>query len=109
MSPPCDPEALRRNQERMDKIFENLEKTIINDLRKKKEKAKREMVNLTPEQQEDMITFWGAMGNVLAEVFKWMGRMFDKLVDMLKKGWRLIKETTKKLFDSVISFFRNLF
>ena len=67
------------------------------------------MVNLTPEQQEDMITFWGAMGNVLAEVFKWMGRMFDKLVDMLKKGWRLIKETTKKLFDSVISFFRNLF
>jgi len=109
LDPPCDPEVLKHNQERMEKIFQNLEKTIVNDLRKKRDKAINEMATLTQEQQEDLITFWGGMAKVLKEVFKWIGRMFDRMVDLLRQGWRLIKETTKKFFDSVISFFKNLF
>ena len=109
LAPATDEATTKRNQEKLQKIFEKMKKEMNNTLDKQQAKVIKEMGTMTGEQQKDVISFWTQMGGVLKSVLDWMGRMFDKLVDMLQKGWKLVKETTKKFFQSVIDFFKNAF
>ena len=89
----------------MDKIFEKIKAEVNKNLEEKKLKVLKEMAKMTSEQQDDVIAFWEGLSPVLTSVFDWMGRMFHKMVDMLRQGWKLVKETTKKFFRSVQEFF----
>ena len=106
---PHDEATRRRNKERAAKIFDHLKKQMNDNMDANKKKVLDNMDTLTTDQQEEVITFWLGMGAALSEVFNWMTRMFDKLINMLQEGWKLVKETTKKFFDSIADYLKNLF
>lgn len=103
-----DPDALKKNRAKLDKIFERIKDDFNKKLQEKKEDASKAMEHMTPDQQEQLLTFWGGLREVFKAFMDWIDRTLTNLIDMLKKGWTLVKETTKAFFKTIIDWFKSL-
>ena len=73
------------------------------------ENAIREMENMTTEEQEELLTFWSGVGEFFKSIFNWVMKIFNKIVDLVKEGWRLAKDAMKKIFKPVVNFMKDIY
>ncbi|KAG4068699.1 hypothetical protein HA402_002390 [Bradysia odoriphaga] len=98
-------EDLRRNQARVDDIFDDL----INDLRQQRNEVKREMKDLSAQQQEDVITFWSGVQGFFKDVMKWMKNLFATVLEKIRQGFRIVKKVVVEIFQTVGNWFKSVF
>ena len=103
-----DPEVLRQNRAKLDQLFDAMQTDINKKLQQKREQASKAMEDLTPSQQDQLLSFWGGLCDVFKALFDWIDRALNNLIDMLRKGWTLVKETTKAFFQTIVNWFKNL-
>lgn len=97
--------ARKTNEARLDAVFNEMAKEI----EKARKDAKDSLRNLTPEQQEDVITFWTLAQSFFADVMKWMQKMFQNVVEKIRLGYRLVKEVVKDIFDTIGEWLDQIF
>jgi len=100
--------VLRKNRAKLDQLFDAMQTDINKKLQEKREQASKAMEYLTPSQQDQLLSFWGGLCDVFKALFDWIDRVLNNLIDMLRKGWTLVKETTKAFFQTIVNWFKNL-
>ena len=100
-----NPEITKRNQAKIDKMFDGM----IKEMNQQREKVKNDLEKLTPEEQEQVLTFWGGVQEFLGKLLGWLKGMFDKVLEKIKQGWQLIKDTVKSIFNTVFDAITNAF
>eukprot|EP00112_Aurelia_sp_Birch-Aquarium-sp1_P004527 Seg15127.1 transcript_id=Seg15127.1/GoldUCD/mRNA.D3Y31 product="hypothetical protein" protein_id=Seg15127.1/GoldUCD/D3Y31 len=100
-----NPEITRRNQAKIDKMFDGM----IKDMNQQREKVKTDLEKLTPEEQEQVLTFWGGVHEFMGKLLGWLKSMFNKVLEKIKQGWQLIKDTVKSIFNTVFDAITNAF
>jgi hypothetical protein len=98
-------EAMERNKEKVDKIFDSM----VGKINKQRENVKKELESLTPQQQEDVIDFWGTVQQFFMDLFQWVKDVFTHVIDKIRAGWRIVKDAVKGLFDSVMNWVKMIF
>ena len=68
----ASPECTKRNRERIEKSFNEVQGSLT-DLKNATISA---LGNLTPQQQEEVVTFWNKAGSFLRGVLDWMRDIF---------------------------------
>ena len=106
---PADSATTKRNQERFIKIIDGMKNNFNENMEAKKAVVLEEMVNMTPQQQQDAIGFWLDMSDFLKSIVDWIGRVFDRMLKMLRDGWTLVRDTTRQFFQSIIDYFNGMF
>ena len=101
----ASPEATRRNKERLRKI----EKDIQDKIHQQFQKVEKEMENLTEQQQVDVITFWSGVRTFLTDILDWLSRVFNDILEKIREGWRLVKETVKEIFKRAYDAMKSIF
>lgn len=104
----ADPEVTRRNQERLKKIVDSLKENLNHRLDLEFQASCTAMEGMSPEQQEDLLTFWDGLKKVFTAFLDWIGRMLNNLVKMVQAGWKLVKKTVKQLFQVIVDWFQQL-
>lgn len=87
----------KRNEAKLDAIFNDM----LKEVEKSRNDAKESLRNLTPEQQEDVVTFWALATNFFADVMKWMQNIFQAVLEKIRQGYRLVKKVVKDIFDTI--------
>lgn len=101
-----DSEAARaRNKVKLAEIFKKLHK----ELDEVEKEAIESLNGLTPEQQEDVVTFWGAAHTFFRKVFRWLQEMFQKVMDKIRQGLRIVKSVIEEIFETVGNWLRQIF
>jgi len=100
-----DPETTKRNKQKIDKLFDSMIKKLL----AQKEEVKAEMDNMNPEQQEDILSFWGEVNMFMMDVFDWMKESFLYILDKIRTGFRLIKETVRDVFKTISDLLKMIF
>jgi hypothetical protein len=93
------------NQMKIDKIFDELVK-LLNEQR---EIAKKSLQGMTPEQQNQVVSYWREAGQFLKELFQWLNRMFDEIVEKIKQGHTIKQKKVQEFFDLVFANFTSIF
>lgn len=104
----ANPEVTKRNLAKFDGMCNNLTKEIISDMNKKFAESRQALEHMSPDQQEQFLTFFAGLSRVIRAAFAWLDRMLNKMIGMLSNGWQLAKETAKEVFDSIVDWFQNL-
>lgn len=89
--------ARQRNAAKLDAIFDD----IVAQINAARYDVQASLQNLTPEQQEDVVTFWGSAQFFFMNIVRWMQDMFQKILDKIRQGWRLVKEVVVEIFTIV--------
>lgn len=97
--------ARKRNEARLDAIFNDM----VKDIEKTRNDVKKSLRNLTPEQQNDVVTFWALAQNFIADVMQWMQNMFQIVLEKIRQGYRLVKKVVKDIFDSIVGWLGQIF
>eukprot|EP00112_Aurelia_sp_Birch-Aquarium-sp1_P011236 Seg2363.5 transcript_id=Seg2363.5/GoldUCD/mRNA.D3Y31 product="hypothetical protein" protein_id=Seg2363.5/GoldUCD/D3Y31 len=101
----CDPVITRMNQAKIDKMFDGM----INDMNQQRQKVKNELITLPPHQQAQVLTFWSGVQEFMGKILGWLQDMFCKVLEKIKQGWQLIKDTVKSIFNRVFDAITNAF
>jgi len=100
-----DPEITKRNKQKIDELFDSM----INKLLAQKEGVKNEMDNLSPEQQEDIVSYWAEVNMFMMDVFNWMKKAFLFILTKIREGFRLVKETVRCVFKTINDLLKMIF
>ena len=100
-----NPEITKRNQAKIDKMFDGM----IKDMNQQREKVKADLEKLTPEEQELVLTFWSGVQEFMGKLLGWLRDMFNKVLEKIMQGWQLIKDTVKSIFNTVFDAITNAF
>jgi len=98
-------DSLEQNKQKLRNIRDKMKKAMDDQT----EEMCQELDNLTPSQQSDVVTFWDGATSFLSGVMNWMGKMFDKIIEAIREGWRWVKEKVTGVFNTVTGWFKNLF
>lgn len=101
----ADAATTARNQARLDEIFDD----ITRKTEEMRRNAKAQLHTMTPQQQEDVITYWSSVGGFLKEVLNWLQRAFDYVLEKIREGFRIVKEGVQYLFNTLADLFRGIF
>jgi len=97
-----DEAATQRNSAKIDKIFDGVQDTI----NKQRDTVKEEMKSMTPEQQEEVITYWHNVQEFLSEVLDWLKEMFQIVLQKIREGYRIEKQALNNIFKTVLDAFK---
>lgn len=86
-------DVVRRNQAKIDQIFDRMQKKLD----EQRQVAKDELTTLSPEEQEDVVTFWSSVGGFFTDLMNWLKNMFQNVMEKIRQGWRLIKDLIPNL------------
>lgn len=86
-------EAKQRNLERIDEYFH----VMLTKLQSQRDEVKNSLVNLRPEEREEIAIFWEGMAVVLNDVAVLIRDMFQEILRKMKRGYQFqfLKETAK--------------
>jgi len=68
-----------------------------------KQRAMAKMVNMTVEQQEQMIGFWGVVNEWMMDVLNWLKKLSDRVWQLIKEGFKIIKEALRAAFQLIFN------
>ena len=98
-----------KNQEKITKIFDKLRADLLKNLEARQSKVMEQMATMSADQQEAVIAFWTEMSQLFTEILEWIGRMFDRMVVMIRSGHRLDKKANSEFFQSIVDHFKRMF
>ncbi len=98
-------EATERNKQKLKEIFDSMR----NKLDKQQEEVLKQFDGLTPQQQEDLLTFWGAVHEFFIDIFQWLKDVFNFVMDKIRAGFRIVKDAVKGVFKTIFEFFKIIF
>lgn len=79
------------------------------DMDEQQDNVLRAMEGMTPTQQEGVVMFWEEAYKFLLDVIQWIKDVFNKILEKIKQGWRLIKEVVKGFFADVYALIKAVF
>jgi primosomal protein N' len=97
------------NIKKMEKIFDEIGSKFQQKLNRMKADTRKNMANMTINEQNELIIFWKGVGSFFSQLLDWIMDMFQKIVDLVKKGWRMAKDIVAKIFDPVIAFMKEVY
>jgi hypothetical protein len=98
-------EATERNKQKLKEMFASMR----NKLDKQQEEVLKQFDGLTPQQQEDILTFWGAVNEFFNDIFDWLKNIFNYVMDKIRLGFRIVKDAVKGVFNTIFEFFKMIF
>jgi len=98
-------EATERNKQKLKDVFASMR----DKLDKQQEEVLKQFDGLTPQQQEDIITFWGAVNEFFHDVFEWLQNIFNYVLEKIRAGFRVVKDAVKGVFKTIFEFFKIIF
>ena len=101
----ADEETTQRNKQKIKDLFNKLE----TKLNQQKESVLESMDGLTAEQQEGILTFWTESYYFLTNVLKLMRYIFNKVIEWIKEGYRLIKQAVTDFFSTIYDLIKKVF
>jgi len=64
---------------------------------------------MSPQQQEEVVTFWGKATEFLEEIFSWLEEMFLNVVEKIRQGFKLVKDAVSSIFKTVSGWLKSIF
>ena len=101
----ADEETTQRNKQKIEDLFSKLQKK----LNTQKESVLKSMDGLTAEQQEGIVTFWTEAYDFLMNIFELIRDVFNKVIEWMKEGYRLIKQTVTDFFSTIYDLIKKVF
>lgn len=95
----------QENKRKVEKLFNDMR----GKLNKQEDEVKKSMDTLTPEQQEEVITFWTAFSTFFDDLMNWLSRMFNFVMDKIRAGFRIVKEVLKSMFKTFADCLKMIF
>jgi len=93
----ADEETTRKNQERLSRIFADLRAKMD----EQEKNAMDKMKNMTAGQQEQMIGFWSVVNEWMMDVINWIKKLSDRVWQLIKQGFKIIKEAFVAAFKMI--------
>jgi len=97
-------EATEKNKTILNEKFDKMQKNI----EKARENALKKLDNLSPQQQSDVVTFWGLASELIDDVLNWIQDLFTNIVNKIREGFKLVRSTLKDIFAMVKSIFKQI-
>ncbi len=97
-------EATEKNKTLLNEKFDRMQKNI----EKARENAFKKLENLSPQQQTDVITFWGLASELIDDVLNWIQDLFTNIVNKIREGFKLTQSTLKDNFAMVKNIFKQI-
>ena len=101
----ADPETTAANQAKLNAIFKEFHLALA----EMEKDANDQMRNMSREQQEDILMYWASVGKFLAEVLTWLKKAFDYVIEKMREGFKIVKESVQFLFDTLADLFKEIF
>ena len=60
-----------------------------------------DLPNLSPDQQEVVVEYWQSVTSFLTDIFNYLKKMLNRVIDALKQGLQVAKDAFKEIFDEV--------
>ncbi|CAF1022811.1 unnamed protein product [Brachionus calyciflorus] len=86
-------ELTREDCTELDEHFRNIEKS---------------MHGLTKSQQEDVISYWDVVSNTIMEILQYLQKKFTEILECLRQGYRLMKDTIKEWMKFISNGIREM-
>ncbi|OWA49778.1 hypothetical protein BV898_14315 [Hypsibius exemplaris] len=101
----ADPAVTAANQKKVDAIFQGFKAQLDAQC----DTVKAELATLTPQQQEDVLSFWSVATEWFSTVLSWMQKTFQQVLDKIRDGFKVVKEALKDFFQQAAEAFKAIF
>ncbi len=98
-------EAKERNQKKVDEIFDLMRQKV----NKQEDEVKNFLDKMSPEQQEDALSFWSEVEPFVLEIIQWLMDVYVYMISRISVGCSIEQGAINDLYDIVIGWYVKIF